>query len=64
MGESWDAFFAGFLHGYLEKGVAYGLDFGNGLCALAHTVDGDAAIFSPLEVEALLAENYSLITRR
>lgn len=59
-----DAFFAGFLHGYLQKDVRYGLDFGAALCALAHTVDGDPATFSSDEVEALLAEDYSLATRR
>jgi 2-dehydro-3-deoxygluconokinase len=59
-----DAFFAGFLHGILEKDVRYGLDFGNAFCALAHTIDGDPAIFSRDEVESLLGENYSLITRR
>jgi 2-dehydro-3-deoxygluconokinase len=59
-----DAFFSGFLHGYLQKDVRYGLDFGAALCALAHTVDGDLAAFSPHEVEAVLAEDYSLATRR
>lgn len=59
-----DAFFAGFLHGYLKKDVHYGLDFGAALCALAHTVDGDPAVFSAQEIEALLAEDYSLATRR
>ena len=59
-----DAFFAGFLHGILERDVGYGLDFGDALCALAHTVDGDPANFSPGEVEALLAEDYSLVTKR
>lgn len=59
-----DAFFAGFLHGFLERNVGYGLNFGNALCALAHTIDGDPAIFSRDEVEALLAKNYSLVTKR
>jgi 2-dehydro-3-deoxygluconokinase len=49
-----DAWFAGFLYGYLERGVPYGLDFGNALCALAHTTEGDVVQSSPSEVEALL----------
>jgi 2-dehydro-3-deoxygluconokinase len=62
---SGDAFFAGFLYVYLEKGdVQQALDFGNALCALAHTVEADPAIFSPEEVQALLDDDYSLTTKR
>jgi 2-dehydro-3-deoxygluconokinase len=60
-----DAFFAGLIYGLGENGdLQTALDFGNALCALAHTVEGDQAIFSAGEVEALLAEGYSLVTRR
>jgi 2-dehydro-3-deoxygluconokinase len=62
---SGDAFFAGLLYGLLEKDdLQYGLDFGDALCALAHTLEGDVATVSPQEVEALLEEGYSLVTRR
>ncbi len=51
-----DAFFAGFLHAWLEAGdVTAALDFGSALCALAHTLDGDPAPFSPEEVAAALS---------
>jgi sugar/nucleoside kinase (ribokinase family) len=59
-----DAFFAGFLHGFRDRNVRYGLDFGGALCALSHTIDGDPAVFSRDEVEALLVKDYSLVTRR
>jgi 2-dehydro-3-deoxygluconokinase len=60
-----DAFFAGLLYALSEdRQLPYALDFGNALCALAHTVEGDPAIFSPEEVEAVLEEGYSLVTRR
>jgi 2-dehydro-3-deoxygluconokinase len=50
-----DAFLAGFLFGYAERGVKYGLDFGNTLCALAHTTHGDVISSSSREVDQLLA---------
>jgi 2-dehydro-3-deoxygluconokinase len=60
-----DAFFAGFLYAYAEnQAVQYALDFGGALCALAHTIEGDVATVSPGEVEALLAGEPSLITKR
>ncbi len=60
-----DAFFAGFLHTYLDSGDAQrALNFGNALCALAHTVEGDVATFSRQEVSALLDEDYDLATKR
>ncbi len=60
-----DAFFAGFLHTYLDSGDAQrALNFGNALCALAHTVEGDVATFSQQEVSALLDEDYDLATKR
>jgi len=49
-----DAFLAGFLFGYSEGGVKYGLDLGNALCALAHTTEGDVISSSSNEVEQLL----------
>jgi 2-dehydro-3-deoxygluconokinase len=60
-----DAFFAGLLDAYNRGGDPQrALDFGDALCALAHTVEGDVAILSPGEVDALLEEDYSLITKR
>jgi len=49
-----DAFLAGFMFGYSERGIKYGLDFGNALCALAHTTEGDVISSSSSEVEQLL----------
>lgn len=49
-----DAFLAGFLFGYSERGIKYGLDFGNALCALAHTTEGDVISSSSNDVEQLL----------
>ena len=59
-----DAFMAGFVYGYVEQGVQYGLDFGNALCAIAHTLEGDVAQVSLAEVQAMLSEDYSLRVRR
>jgi 2-dehydro-3-deoxygluconokinase len=59
-----DAFTAGFIYGYVEKGVQYGLDFGNALCAIAHTLEGDVAQVSAAEVGAMLSDDYSLRVRR
>lgn len=60
-----DAFFAGLLYRYGETGDPQSaLDFGNALCALAHTVEGDVAVLSAEEVDALLQEDYSLVTKR
>jgi 2-dehydro-3-deoxygluconokinase len=58
-----DAWFAGFLYGWLQGDVAYGLNFGNALCALAHTIEGDVAQTSVAEVNALL-NGYDLRIRR
>ena len=59
-----DAFMAGFVYGYMEQGVQYGLDFGNALCAIAHTLEGDVAQVSAAEVQAMLSDDYSLKVRR
>jgi len=49
-----DAFLAGFLYGYAGRGVKYGLDFGNALCALAHSTEGDVISSSAEEVKQLM----------
>jgi 2-dehydro-3-deoxygluconokinase len=60
-----DAFFAGFLSAFQDSAdIQYSLDFGNALCALAHTVEGDQTVFTPAEVQAVLHEDYILKTRR
>lgn len=60
-----DAFFAGMLFAYQQRAdLQTALDFGNALCAMAHTIDGDVATFSPSETEALLRTDYNLITKR
>lgn len=59
-----DAFLAGFLFGYSERGVKYGLDFGNALCALAHTTEGDIISSSSNEVERFLEGGTHIEIRR
>lgn len=59
-----DAWFAGFLYGYGEKGAAYGLEFGNAMCALAHTIEGDVAHVTPADVEAIMTDHIDLRVRR
>jgi len=52
-----DAFFAGFLYAYLDHEVGFALDFGNALCSLAHTIEGDVVHASVDEIMALLQGN-------
>ncbi len=59
-----DAFLAGFLYGYVECGVRFGLDFGNAACALSHTTEGDVIQFSAADVLPLLSETIDLRVRR
>ena len=62
-----DAFLAGLIYGYLEHGETnpeFALNFGSALCALAHTVEGDIAQFSPSEVFPLLNETIDLRVKR
>ncbi len=59
-----DAFFAGFLHRWLEAdNVSDALNFGSALCALAHTIDGDPAPFSPDEVATVLSHQPAQLRR-
>ena len=50
-GDSW---FSGFLYGYLKGNIEYAVNFGNALCALHHTIQGDVAHLTVGEVEALM----------
>lgn len=50
-----DAFAAGFIAGYIEKDTQYGLRLGNAMAALKMTIQGDYALISRAEVDALLA---------
>lgn len=59
-----DAWCAGFLYGYAERGPAYGLAFGNALCALAHTIEGDVAHVSPADVERLMTNGRDIGVKR
>jgi 2-dehydro-3-deoxygluconokinase len=64
-----DAFMAGLLFELAETGsLQAALTFGNAMCALAHTLEGDQATISRDEVEALVAESssgeFSFKTRR
>jgi 2-dehydro-3-deoxygluconokinase len=49
-----DAFFSGFLDGYLEGDAEAALRFGKAFCALAHTVEGDVANLSREEILAVV----------
>jgi 2-dehydro-3-deoxygluconokinase len=59
-----DAWFAGFLYGYAACGVEYGLQFGNALCALAHTIMGDIAHVMPSDVTAIMSGGGDLRVKR
>jgi 2-dehydro-3-deoxygluconokinase len=59
-----DAWYAGFLFGYLEGDVQFALDFGDALCALAHTIEGDVARVAAEEVLPLLGADHDLRVRR
>lgn len=59
-----DAWFAGFLYGYLERDLEYALNFANTLCALAHTTEGDVIQFSVDEVADCLGNGHDLRLRR
>jgi 2-dehydro-3-deoxygluconokinase len=60
-----DAWFAGVLFGILEgETLERSLNFGNALCALAHTIEGDIAHVSPEEVWALVDRGYDFRLRR
>jgi 2-dehydro-3-deoxygluconokinase len=59
-----DAWFAGFLYGNLEGDVQFALDFGDALCALAHTIEGDVARVSAEDVMPLLNAETDLRVRR
>ncbi len=59
-----DAWFAGFLYGYLQGDIEMALNFGNTLCAMAHTIEGDVVHVSADEVKALWETGYDLRIRR
>jgi 2-dehydro-3-deoxygluconokinase len=59
-----DAFFAGFLYGYLERDIQFALDFGNALCALSHTIEGDVIQVSVEDVMELLKGGSDFEVRR
>ena len=59
-----DAWFSGFLCGFLSNGVQYGLDLGNAVCALAHTVEGDVISFSRRDAESIMGGVVELSLKR
>jgi len=59
-----DAFFAGLLYGYLERDIQFALDFGDAICALSHTIEGDAIQVSVEDVMQLLRGCPSFEVRR
>ena len=58
-----DNYTAGFIYGYLTKGVEYGVRFGNAFSALKHTSWGDFNYATRGEVEALMKGASLRITR-
>jgi len=59
-----DAFAAGFLHGYLdERDLARGLQYGVALAALKLTLQGDLALVTSAELEAVIAGTPRAIVR-
>jgi len=60
-----DAWFAGFLHAWVAQGDPdFALRFGNALCALAHTVEGDVANVALADVLAALEDAPDLEVKR
>lgn len=59
-----DAWFAGFLYGYMEHDVEFALNFGNASCALAHTIEGDVAHLRCEDVMAVMGDSTDLRVRR
>jgi 2-dehydro-3-deoxygluconokinase len=60
-----DAWFAGFLHGWDSRGdPSFALNFGNALCALAHTIEGDVANVSVQDVLAAMEDTPDLRVKR
>jgi 2-dehydro-3-deoxygluconokinase len=59
-----DAWFAGFLYGYMEKDIDEGLNFGNAMCALAHTIVGDIVHVEPGDVKAIMNNHADLRVKR
>jgi 2-dehydro-3-deoxygluconokinase len=60
-----DAWFAGFLHAWVAHGdPAFALRFGNAMCALAHTIEGDVADVTLTDVLAALQDAPDLGVKR
>ena len=59
-----DAWFAGFLYGLMEKDIEEALNFGNAMCAIAHTIVGDIVHVEPNEVRAIMNNQTDLRVRR
>ena len=59
-----DAWSSGFIHGYRKDGVQYGLEFGNVLCALAHTVEGDVVHVSEDDVKSIIRDGVNVRVKR
>jgi 2-dehydro-3-deoxygluconokinase len=58
-----DSFSAGFIYGYLAGSVKKGLQYGNALAALKHSMPGDFNWSTPQEVEALIKGSGTRIVR-
>jgi len=58
-----DAFVAGFLYGYLARGIADGLRYGAAMAALKQTYHGDVCLATPEAVEAVLRGDSETLRR-
>lgn len=60
-----DAFTAGILYGLInQKPIDWTLNFGVAMCALKHTIEGDAAIFKLNEITSVMSDDYSTMMKR
>ncbi len=58
-----DAFVAGFLYGYLARGIADGLRYGAAMAALKQTYHGDVCLATPEAVQAVLRGDSETLRR-
>lgn len=60
---SGDAYTAGFIYGYLTKGIQAGIDYGDAMSALKHSIPGDFTWVTRAEIERQIATTTTKIVR-
>jgi 2-dehydro-3-deoxygluconokinase len=58
-----DAFAAGFLHGYLDNDLELALEYAPAMAALKMTINGDLAVITPAELDAVVHHHQRGIIR-